>query len=67
LPEAETILRTERFDLVVFSAWLSEWAKGKILAAAGKTPVLILTELTLADDLLAQVERMAPGLFQQDA
>jgi DNA-binding response OmpR family regulator len=63
LPEAETILRTERFDLVVFSAWLGEWAKGKILAAAGNTPVLMLTELTYANDLLAQVKRMA----QQDA
>jgi hypothetical protein len=67
LPKAETLLRTERFDLVVFSAWLSEWAQGKILAAAGKTPVLVLTELTRADDLLAQVGRLTQGVSQQDA
>jgi hypothetical protein len=27
----------------------------------------VLTELTLADDLLTQVDRMAQGLSQQDA
>jgi hypothetical protein len=58
LPEVETLLRTEQFDLVIVSAWLSEWEKGKILATAGKTPALVLTELTLADKLLAEVERV---------
>ena len=58
MPEAETLLRTEEFDLVIVSAWLDEWEKGKILTAAGKTPALVLTELTLADKLLAQVERL---------
>jgi hypothetical protein len=67
LSEAEIFLRTERFDLVVFSAWVGEWEKGKILAAAGKTPVLVLSELILADDLLAKVERLTQGVFQQDA
>jgi DNA-binding response OmpR family regulator len=38
LPEAETLLRREQFDLIVVSAWLSEWERGRILAAAGKTP-----------------------------
>jgi hypothetical protein len=56
LPEAETILRSEEFDLVIVSAWLSEWEKGKVLATVGKTPTLVLTELTLADKLLALVE-----------
>jgi len=56
--EAEILLRTEEFDLVIVSAWLSEWEKGKILATAGKTPALVLTEFTLADKLLGQVERM---------
>jgi hypothetical protein len=58
LPEVETLLRTEQFDLVIVGAWLSEWEKGKILATAGKTPALVLTELTLADKLLAEVERV---------
>jgi DNA-binding response OmpR family regulator len=58
LADAETILRTERFDLIILSAWLQEWETGQILAAAGKTPVLVLTELVLADKLLAQVERL---------
>ena len=58
LPEVETILRTEEFDLIIVSAWLGEWEKGQILSAAGKTPALMLTELTFADNLLAQVERM---------
>jgi hypothetical protein len=59
LTEAETLLRTEEFDLVIVLAWLSEWERGRILAATGKTPALVLTELTLADKLLAQV---APAL-----
>jgi hypothetical protein len=58
---AETLLRTEEFDLVIVSAWLDEWEKAKILAAAGKTPTLVLTELTLADKLLAQVEMLLAG------
>jgi hypothetical protein len=62
LPEAETLLRTEEFDLVIVSAWLSEWEKGKILATAGKTPALVLTELTSADKLLAEVERLLSGV-----
>jgi DNA-binding response OmpR family regulator len=52
--EAESLLRTSEFDLVVISAWLSEWEKGHILSAAGETPTLVLTELTFADDLLAK-------------
>jgi DNA-binding response OmpR family regulator len=61
LEEAEILLRTSKFDLVIVSAWLSEWERGRILAAAGKTPTLVLTELTLAEDLLAQVERLLPS------
>jgi hypothetical protein len=57
LTEAETLLHREQFDLVVVSAWLTEWERGRILAAAGKTPAYALPELTLADELLAQVER----------
>jgi hypothetical protein len=56
LPEALKLLRTEDFDLIIVSAWLKEWEKLEILAAAGKTPVLKLEGLTRADKLLAQVE-----------
>jgi hypothetical protein len=55
LPEAKTLLRTEEFDLVIVSAGLSDGERGRILSAAGKTSTLVLTELTLADDLLSQV------------
>jgi hypothetical protein len=58
LPEAETLLCREQFDLIVVSAWLSEWERGRILAAAGKTPRYVLTELTLADELLGEVGRL---------
>jgi hypothetical protein len=43
---------------VIVSAWLEAWEKGQILTAAGKTPALVLTDLTLAEKLLAEVERM---------
>jgi hypothetical protein len=55
---AETLLQTDEFDLVIVSAWLEEWERSRILAAAGKTPTLVLTQLTFADDLLVQVEQM---------
>jgi hypothetical protein len=64
LPEAENLLQTDEFDLVIVSAWLEVLERDRILAAAGKTPALVLTELTLADKLLAQVERL---LDRQDA
>ena len=58
VPESETILRTEYFDLVIVSAGLPEWENEKIVASAGKTPALVLTKLTLPVDLLDQVERL---------
>jgi hypothetical protein len=58
LPEAETILRTDEFDLVIVSAWLEEWEKEQIIAAVGETPALVLTELMVAGKLLAEVERI---------
>jgi hypothetical protein len=58
LPEAVNLLRTKEFDLVIVSAWMEEWEKGRILAAAGKTPALVLEGLTPADKLLAQVKQM---------
>jgi hypothetical protein len=53
--EAENLLQTDEFDLVIVSAWLEDEQKGRILAAAGKTPTLVLTRLTSAEDLLGQV------------
>jgi hypothetical protein len=58
VPEAETFLRTEHFDLVIVSAWLQEGENEKVVTSAGKTPTLVLTRLTLAQDLLGQVERL---------
>jgi hypothetical protein len=66
LPGAETILLTEEFDLVIVSAWLEDSEKEQILTAAGKIPALVLTELTLADKLLAQVKRILPSETQVD-
>lgn len=60
LPEAENPLRTEQVDLIVVSAGLNERERGRILAASGKTPVYVLSGLTLACDLLAQVKRRLP-------
>jgi hypothetical protein len=66
LPGAEAILRTLEFDLVIVSGWLQESEKRRILAAAGKTPALVLTEMTFADKLLAQVERQLTVAAQED-
>jgi len=57
LSEAESLVRTQEFDLVIVSAWLNEWERGRILAAAGETTALVLTELTPAEELLTKVER----------
>jgi hypothetical protein len=58
VPEAELLLLTEKFGLVIVSAFLDDSEKGRILAAAGETPTLMLRGLTLAPDLLVQVERI---------
>jgi DNA-binding response OmpR family regulator len=57
LEEAETLLRNEAYDLVIISAQLSDWEKARMLTVAGRTPAYVLPGLTLADELLAQVER----------
>jgi|ERR1700733_9541103 len=58
VPEAELLLRTEKFDLIVVSTFLDEEEKGRIHSAAGKIPTLILRGLTLAPELLVEVERL---------
>jgi DNA-binding response OmpR family regulator len=60
LPEAETLLQTEQYDLVIVSALMSESERNRILAATGSTPTLMLSGFTLATDLLTQVERLLP-------
>jgi len=67
LPGAEVLIRTQQFDLIVVSAWLSERERGRILSAAGNTPTLVLAELTLADQLLAEVKRMLPPMNNRTA
>jgi DNA-binding response OmpR family regulator len=56
--EAELILLTEDFDLIIVSAFLDEWEKDRVLSAAGKVPTLVLRGLTLAPELLVELERM---------
>jgi len=58
VPEAELLLLTEEFDLIIVSAFLDDSEKDRILSAAGKTPTLMLRGLTLAPKLLVEVERM---------
>jgi hypothetical protein len=65
LPDAKRLLQTEAFDLVIVSAWLSDWERGRILSAAGKTPTYVMTELTLAYKLLAEVERLLVAASQE--
>ena len=55
--DAEMLLHTEEFDLVIVSAFLSQEEKNRAISAAGNTPTLVLDGLTLAPDLLAEVER----------
>jgi hypothetical protein len=56
--EAELLLLTEEFDLIIVSAFLDEWEKGRVLSAADKMPTLVLRGLTLAPALLVEVERV---------
>jgi hypothetical protein len=53
------------FDLVIVSAWLRDGEKAHILSVIGETPTLVLTELMLADKLLAKVELMLLGASQE--
>ena len=58
LLEAEDLLRTEKYDLVIVSALLSDEEKSRILTAvAGSSPILTLNGVTFAAELLSEVER----------
>jgi hypothetical protein len=60
LEEAETFLRAELYDLVIISALLTEREEARILSAAAGTPAYVLDGLTLAHNLLDQVEQRLP-------
>ena len=57
-PEAELLLRSQDFDLIIVSAFLEEWEKARVLSAAGKVPSLVLLGLVLAPELLIEVQKM---------
>jgi len=42
--EAEVLLRTEEFDLVIMSAFLSKLEEDHLISAAGWTPTLIFKD-----------------------
>jgi hypothetical protein len=55
--DAEGILRSERFDLIVVSAFLNAEEKAELIAIVdGKTPTIVLEGLTMAPELLTLVE-----------
>ena len=55
--EAEHLLQTEAFDLIILSAILSAEEKDHISAFIGDTaPILPLKKLTFASELLAEIE-----------
>jgi hypothetical protein len=54
--EAEILLRMERYDLVIVSAFLSLHERHRTVSGVGDGPVLVLNGLTLAPELLALVE-----------
>jgi hypothetical protein len=55
--DAEILLGTEVFDLVIVFAFLSQEEKDCVISAAGDTPILVLEGVMLAPELLAKVER----------
>jgi hypothetical protein len=48
IPEAEILLRTEEFDLVILSAFLSQEERGRLILAARDTPTLVLEGRTVS-------------------
>jgi hypothetical protein len=55
--DAEGILRSKRFDLIVVSAFLSDQEKAGVLAIIdGQTPTIVLEGVMLAPELLTLVK-----------
>jgi DNA-binding response OmpR family regulator len=58
LAEAESLLQTAEFDLIILSAILSGEEREHISAFVGGTiPILALKKLTFASELLADIEQ----------
>src|ERR1700677_881874 len=56
--DAESLLRTEEFDLIILSAILSGEEKDRISAMVnGGAPILPLKKLIFASELLSEVEQ----------
>jgi hypothetical protein len=56
--DAESLLRTAEFDLIILSAILSAEERDHISAFIGGTvPILALKKLTFASELLAEIEQ----------
>ena len=56
--EAESLLRTGEFDLIILSAILSGEERDHISAFIGdRVPILTLKKLTFASELLAEIEQ----------
>jgi hypothetical protein len=56
--EAENLLRTEEFDLIILSAILSSEEREHISEfIGGSVPILALKKLTFASELLADIEQ----------
>jgi CheY-like chemotaxis protein len=54
--EAEALLKTDVYDLVILSARMSEERFHRVLLVAGQTPTLVLNGFTFVRDLLNRVE-----------
>jgi hypothetical protein len=54
--EAEVLLRTEKFDLIIVSVHVSQDELSRVTSAAGETPILVLEGITFPAELLAKVE-----------
>ena len=56
--EAESLLQTEGFDLIILSAILTNEERESISAFIGdRVPILVLKKLTFASELLAEIEQ----------
>jgi hypothetical protein len=57
IAEAEVLLRTEKFDLIIVSAFLTQGEIDRVTSAAGETPTLVLEGIAFARELLFEVDR----------
>jgi CheY-like chemotaxis protein len=64
IPEAEILLLTEQFDLVVLSSRLSKGERTRVLAVAGATKMLALDGVTFPAELLTGIERILRPMSQ---